>query len=236
MEKKIKIITKFFTKDGIEIKPNTFCHIENKDFTLIGKVSFEQLKAYADMGFIVMKVYKHDVKTGSDTDIDKNVKDNQVPSEEGKNVETKNNPNDLSKDQIELSKIIRKAFISKEDHVAYSLIIDSIAIKHHIKGEKVHHILERLYDISPIAVFNVLFNEAAFMLDINYPDHIKDAKVLYSFSPARKFIYPVHVDNKLYYKNVALFRSIADVKLALYALRDIVKEVFGFKPTLSDGE
>lgn len=216
MEQKSKF--KYYTHNGVEVKVG-FNEIKTPDFILLGKATEQELNTLTKYG-VLEAVEVKEVTKGSDFDIDKN-NNKKEKTQEGKIKEDKN----LDK-RIELSNFIRKIFSGKDHDKSYSLIIKTIAIKKNMDPKKVHNIVMRTIEINKLAAFQILFMEAAYLLDMKYEDHIKESAQIWSWSNSLNKICCLNKNSIISYKNFAAFRSREDILLALNALKPIVEAVF----------
>lgn len=94
------------------------------------------------------------------------------------------------------------------------------------KAENLDKYLSNLYNISPIATFQILLKEYAIMADRNYKDHISKASKLWAISALTGEVFEMTNDYKGKITNVALFRTEEAAESARVVFKKAIEELF----------
>lgn len=87
--------------------------------------------------------------------------------------------------------------------------------------------LKELEKINLASAFSIILKEIAVYLDLQYEDHIKNCKEVYSISLIDGRIYKLYAPQIKNYKNFAAFRTIDDAKKACKIMKPYLKRMFG---------
>lgn len=104
-------------------------------------------------------------------------------------------------------------------------LVRNLATRIEWKPENVDKYLENLYKINPMAAFQVLLKECAYVLDNKYEGHITTSKELWAIDALTgdAFMLETRSGNLT---NIALFRCREDAELARTVLAKAIKDLF----------
>lgn len=135
----------------------------------------------------------------------------------------------------EITKIVNDLTgFSEEGGVAPEMTIPyyeaKIAERNRVSPELINDILSSLWAIQPGCVISILLRAIAMEMDLNYPDHISQAKEWWVVNIATGQISgPVSPQEGVNFRNIALFRCIDDAKGACIILKPLFKSLYGGK-------
>ena len=104
-------------------------------------------------------------------------------------------------------------------------LVRNLATRIEWKPENVDKYLENLYKIDPMAAFQVLLKECAYVLDNKYEGHITTSKELWAVDilTGKAFKLVTRSENLT---NIALFRCREDAEIARTVLAKAIKDLF----------
>lgn len=114
----------------------------------------------------------------------------------------------------------------KEDDSKAGFYINKLAEQKGWEPKKVVGWLDSIYEVSPMAAFNILLRVIAVHLDQKYEDHIEKSEEIFvvsSLDGRIKKVCKAHIKN---YRNFAAFRTLEDAKFACRVMRVPLKKMF----------
>lgn len=105
-------------------------------------------------------------------------------------------------------------------------ITDRLAKKFKLSFKEMVSYMDNLMSIHPVSGLELLLMEIAIKLDEKYSDHISRSPLLYYMDIIEGRIKLVHKELIKSYKNIALFRTIDDAKIACRTVKPILKHMY----------
>lgn len=107
-----------------------------------------------------------------------------------------------------------------------TIIITRMAKRYEWDENRLCRILNVLDSVHPSASVHMVLKEIAIMLDEKYPGHISKCEDLYIISLGDGNIYPMKRNNIKSFRNIAVFRTKEDAKIAKKILGDKLTDLF----------
>lgn len=90
-------------------------------------------------------------------------------------------------------------------------------------------VLDKIKEVNIGAYLSIILKKAAHILDLQYPDHIKNSEEFYAISLLDGKIKKVPASKVKSYKTLALFRTLGDARSACRLVKNTLREVYGGK-------